>query len=143
MKLTALIPNVEYDNGQYMFKNIFHKFILTEPIQEKYLQVYSISDGESLEDISYAVYGDPVYFWTIMIVNNLLDPIFDLPLAESAIQEMARDLSYVDGELDMNSYVSNYDILVSQNDQKRQINVIKREYLNKFLTEMIRSSENA
>jgi len=142
MKLQDLIPNVVYDNDQYEFKNVFYKYRLATDIDDKYLQVYSISDGESLEKISYELYNDTVYFWTIIIINNIFDPIFDLPLPEDAIQATARDKSTIDGVLDLNLYSTNYDDLTTENDNKREVKVVKPEYLSQFLTEMVRQSVN-
>lgn len=143
MKIQDIIPNIEYDNSQYKFNNIFFKYNLKTPIEEKYLQVYSISDGESLEDISYQMYGDPVYFWTIIIINDMSDPLFDIPLPEDTLQEIARDMSTDGtGQLDFVEYSSQYDTLTASNDEKRNIKVIKSDYLNQFLTEMIKESVN-
>jgi hypothetical protein len=143
MKLQDLIPNVTYSN-KYVFKDIFYKYHLATDIEDKYLQVYRISDGETLEDISYQIYNDPIYFWTIIIVNDLYDPIFDLPLPEDSIQEIARDLATGDdGEIDDAVYITKYDELTESNDAKREIKVIKREYLSEFLTKMIRQSVNS
>lgn len=142
MKIQELIPNVTYSNA-YIFKNIFIKYNLATDIEDKYLQVYSISDGETLEDISYQIYGDTVYFWTIIIVNNFFDPIFDLPLPEDSIQEIARDLATDDsGNIDQTEYSTQYDTLTDANDVKRDIKVIKREYLSAFLTKITRESVN-
>ena len=143
MKITEIIPDVEYGNGQYKFKNLFYKYHLATAIEEKYLQVYKITDGETLEDISNELYGDPEHFWTIIIVNDMLDPIFDLPLPEESIQEIARDMSEVDGVVDDTLYATNYDTLTEENDQKRNIKVIRPAFLSSFLTEMIRQSVNA
>jgi len=143
MKIQDVLPNVIVDNGQYQFKNIFYKYNLVEDLEDKYLQVYNISDGQMLEDISYEMYDDPIYYWTIIIVNNITDPIFDLPLPEESIQEIARDQSYVNGSLDLNLYSTNYDTMSTENDTKRNIKVIKREYLSQFLTEIIKRSVNA
>lgn len=142
MKIQDLVPDVTYDNGQYKFKNIFYKYNLATDIDEQYLQVYKISDGETLEDISNELYNDPVYFWTIIIVNNFQDPIFDLPLPEEAIQEIGQDMSTTNGVLDPAEYATNYDTLTEENDAKRDIKVIKPDYLSAFLTEMVRQSVN-
>lgn len=142
MKIQDIIPDVEYDGGQYKFKNVFYKYNLATDIEDKYLQVYQITDGQALEDISYELYDDPVYFWTIIIINNILDPIFDLPLPEESIQEIARDQSTTNGVLDIAEYSTNYDTMTAENDAKRNIKVIKPDYLSAFLTEMIRQSVN-
>jgi len=141
MDITEIIPDVEYDSGAYKFKNIFFKYFLDTEIEDKYLQVYRLSDGETLEDVSYNLYGDTSYFWTILIVNGFNDPIFDIALSENAIQATAKDISMVDGVLDEGLYFTNYDFLTEQNDSKRSIKVIKNDYLNKFLTQLIRQYE--
>jgi len=66
MNIQELIPDVLYDNGVYKFKNIFWKYILNTPIEEKFLQIYRLSDGQSLEDVSNELYNDTIFFWTIM-----------------------------------------------------------------------------
>jgi len=142
MKLQELIPNVEYGDSQYLFKNIFYKYNLDTPIDEKYLKVYSIADGETLEGISYELYDDTIYFWTIIIINGIFDPIFDLPLPEEAIQQIARENSTINGILDIALYSTNYDILTDENDAKRNIKVIKPGYLGQFLTQIIKQSVN-
>jgi hypothetical protein len=143
MKIQEIIPNITYAGGEYRFLNIFHKYNLATPIEDRYLQVYSMSDGESLEDVSFEMYGDTQYFWTIIIVNDFNDPIFDLALPEDTIQEIARDLATdVDGNLDLSEYSTQYDLLTDQNDAKKSIKVIKNEYLSSFLTQIIRESVN-
>lgn len=142
MKIQELIPSVLYDNDQYKFLNIFYKYNLKTDIGDKYLQVYKIIDGQTLEDISYIMYDDPIYYWTIIIINNIHDPIFDLPLPEDSIQEVARDMSLVNNVLDLGLYSTNYDTLSAENDAKRNIKVIKPAYLSQFLTNMIRESVN-
>lgn len=141
MNITEITPNVIYDNGLYKFKNIFFEYVLTEEIEDKYLQVYSISDGETLENISHVLYGDTSYFWIFMILNDITDPIFDIAVPDSAIQRRAKDESYVDGVLDQSLYFSKYEELATENDTKRKIKVIKNGYLNKLLTELIKQFE--
>ena len=140
MHLPDLIPNVIIDN-EYTFKNIFFKFNLKELIDEKYLQVYNIKDGDLLETISYKVYGDTRYFWTIMIVNNITDPIFDIAIPDDAIQRMARDKASLSGVIDYTLYSQIYDELSEENDLKREIKIIKPDYLGSFLTEISRVAE--
>jgi len=139
MKLNDIVPTIDY--GGYKFRNIFFKYYLKTPIEDKYLQVYRLSDGESLEDVSFHVYGDTQYFWTILIVNNFTDPIFDIALSEESIQEMARDMSKVNGVLNEVLYFQNYEKLSNENDVKRNIKVISNQYLNTFITNLIRQYE--
>ena len=136
MNLNEIIPTVTIDNV-YIFRNIFFKYFLNVEIEEKFLQIYRLSDGETLEDVSYQLYNDTVFFWVFMIINNFTDPLFDVAIPDSAIQRQARDMSIVDGVLDEGLYFTTYDELSEANDLKRNIKVIKPEFLNKFLTQLI------
>lgn len=141
MNFTDLIPNVTIDN-KYVFQNIFFKPNLNTDLDDKYLQIYKISDGELIEHISYNVYGDTRYTWVIMVVNNFTDPIFDLALPDDAIMRRAQDEATIGGTIDYEKYSILYDKLSEENDNKRNIKVIKNEYLGSFITEVIRVVES-
>ena len=143
MKLHELTPEVIFDN-KYKMNNIFFKYNLNTVIEERYLMVYQIQDGQMLENISYEIYGDTEYFWILMIINNLNDPIFDIALPDDAIQRTAIERSRNnDGSINHALYSTNYDQLSQENDAKRNIKVIKPEYLNEFLTKIIKLSNNS
>lgn len=46
---------------------------------------YVIQDGLSPELISEALYGTPIYHWTIMLVNDKFDRCEDFPCSENAL----------------------------------------------------------
>ena len=39
-----------------------------------FYQKYFIADGETPETISHKIYNDSVYYWTILMVNNIINP---------------------------------------------------------------------
>lgn len=47
---------------------------------------YQLQDGDTPEIVSYKAYGDPEYHWAIILVNNLKDPYFDVPLPINALE---------------------------------------------------------
>jgi hypothetical protein len=41
---------------------------------------YQMQDGDTLENIAFKMYGDPLRHWIIIFANTIIDPYFDLPL---------------------------------------------------------------
>ena len=42
-----------------------------------FYQKYFVADGETPETISQKIYNNPAYYWTILIVNNIINPYID------------------------------------------------------------------
>jgi len=40
-----------------------------KPVDDVYVQKYTVSSGETLESISAKIYGDPTQFWRIADIN--------------------------------------------------------------------------
>lgn len=139
MKFFELLPRITYDS-QYDIRNLFYKYYFQNDIDPIYLTTYRISDGESLESISHELYEDSSLWWLLAILNDIRDVIFDLPLDEDAIQEMAKDLSTINLVLDLSLYSTNYDTLTDENNDKRVIRVVRPEFIQKILTEIVRQT---
>lgn len=139
MKFFELLPRITYDS-QYDIRNLFYKYYFPNDIDPIYLTTYRISDGESLESISHELYEDSSLWWLLAILNDIRDVIFDLPLDEDAIQEMAKDLSTINLVLDLSLYSTNYDTLTDENNDKRVIRVVRPEFIQKILTEIVRQT---
>jgi hypothetical protein len=142
MDLFELVPKIEYNNTHEV-RNIFYKYYLKTAIDEKFLFSYRVSQNESLESIAYDQYSDSSLWWIIAIINDIRDPLFELPLSESVIQNAARDQATIDGELDVELYVEIYDDLDEENDNKRVIKVVKPEFMSTVLAEIIKDAEEA
>lgn len=41
---------------------------------------HTISDGETLDSLSYKLYSDPTWGWTILLVNGMVNPFLDWPM---------------------------------------------------------------
>lgn len=137
MRYFELIPTINYNGDQV--ENLFYKIILDTEIPEQYISSYILSDWESLEDVSLYIYDDPIYWWVIAIMNNIHDVIYDLPIPQDSISEMAKDLATIDDVFVPPLFIEIYDELEKENDSKRNIKVLKGEYLNKFLSNIVRN----
>ena len=140
MEYFNLLPKINYDSKNYTIRNLFLKFDFVEDIPDKYLYNYILGDGENLETISFDIYRDPIYWWLLAIINDISDVVFDLPLTTDVLQRIATEQSTINDVLDLELFSINYDILEEENDLKRTIKVLKPQYLNEIIVNIIRES---
>lgn len=136
MQFFSFIPIINYDN--YTIRNLFYKYYFANEIPEKYLYDYILKENECLESISFDVYNNSVFWYILAMINNIRDIIFDLPLSTSILQKIATEESTVAGVLDLVLFSENYDQLEIENDLKRNIKILKPEFLNNILTNFIK-----
>ena len=136
MEFFKLIPEITYDNIKV--RNLFHRYYLTQDIDDKYLSSYTINDGDTLESISYEFYGSTDYWWIIAVINNINDVIYDMPIPHFVLQDIAKEQATVDGTLDLELFSSIFDELEQENNLKRTIKIIKQDYLNFVLSDIIK-----
>lgn len=137
MKYFRLLPTINY--GDAVLRNIFNKYILTSPIENKYLFTRILNEHETLKDIAYDEYGDPELWWVLAIINDIRDIIFDLPLDDDTLQNIARDMATENGSLNTALYVEKYNQLQEENDNKRVLKILKSEFINQFLSDVLDS----
>ena len=73
---------------------------------EKITTDFVISDNENLESISYDLYENTIYHWTILFINNRADYIGDFPLSQNALDEFVIS-KYGDNANAVHHYVDN------------------------------------
>ena len=79
-------PTVSYDlnkdNKPIDVQNPLVRFIYKEALKDKAAWYYThdIAPGQSLQFIAEKYYGDSSLDWVLMISNDIIDPIYDLPL---------------------------------------------------------------
>lgn len=137
MKFFKFLPKITYDSI-YEIRNLFHKFYFKESIPNEYLYDYILKDGESLETVSFDIYDDPAYWWLLAVINDIRDIIFDLPLEAIVLQKIATEESTIGDVLDLVLFSEKYDELEIENDLKRNIKILKPEFLNTILTNIIK-----
>lgn len=91
------IPNLLYlkytqnpFDGQWLeIKNIFSriKVVPDELGTVTVFDDYFIADGDRPDTISYEMYDDPNYDWTILLINNMISLYNDWPKSKSALDE--------------------------------------------------------
>tara|TARA_B100001250_G_scaffold374677_1_gene361662 strand:- start:42 stop:710 length:669 start_codon:yes stop_codon:yes gene_type:complete len=97
------LPNVKYDTKpiSYPFsesdftvvKNFFRRHELNGDIfgYATYYKKYAVKEGQKIEDIANAVYGDPFFDWVLILTNNFINPQFGLPLSEWTLKKIAEE----------------------------------------------------
>ena len=78
-----------YDGEWITIKNIFSRIKLVDEIKGKItiFDDYIIEDGDRPDTISFDLYGDPGYDWTILLINNMVNFYEDWPKSKSALDE--------------------------------------------------------
>jgi hypothetical protein len=95
----SFIPNIEYDKKpiQYPFsesdfvvaKNFFRRYQVNPDVFSYaiYFKKYAIEEGERLDTIAEKAYGNPFFDWVIALTNNMINPLFDLPLSQNNLRK--------------------------------------------------------
>jgi hypothetical protein len=95
----SFIPNIEYDKKpiQYPFsesdfvvaKNFFRRYQVNPDVFSYaiYFKKYAIEEGERLDTIAEKAYGNPFFDWVIALTNNMINPLFDLPLSQNDLRK--------------------------------------------------------
>jgi len=160
-------PYVEYDilgNGSYKkIKNFFKRFDFREKVL-KYGSIYTkwvVRDDDTPQVIAHKLYGSTHYYWIVLMINRIIDPNFDFPLAYRELEAYI-DKKYGSKKHDVHHYesvdtgdiadlpdgiivdetyphkkaISNYEYEVNKNDKKRHILLLRPEYLEDVLLEL-------
>lgn len=76
-----------YERG----RSVLNDGIITavrKPIDDVYVQKYTVSSGETLESIAAKIYGDPTQFWRIADINPQIK--FPIDLAPGTVIRIPR-----------------------------------------------------
>jgi hypothetical protein len=96
----SLIPDIQYDEKPVKFpfsqsdyvvaKNFFRRFKIDEDrfSYSVFFKRYAIQDGDRLDLIAEKTYGTALYDWVIILTNNIINPYFDMPIAEWQIRDL-------------------------------------------------------
>jgi hypothetical protein len=115
-----------------------------------------ILDGERPEDVAYRYYQNQDYHWVVLLVNNIVDPRTEWPLADKDVptHTMIRygsltEINHyrtVNGKFEISGYkalldqnviesVTHFQYEQELNEAKRNIKVLDPQFLNEFVTE--------
>ena len=152
------------------FPNITYNGIITTDItirvriKEKVKQAvgswdyYTVRDGETPEQLAYKGYGNSNYHWILMLLNDMVDPIYDWILTQGELDDYITK-SYgetadnphhymlagriVDASTPSAIVITNREFEDSRNEEKREILVLKPQYLESVLNEFNRLIKDA
>lgn len=95
----SFIPNIEYDTKpiKYPFsesdfvvaKNFFRRYQVNPDVfsYSVYFKKYAVEDGDRLDTIAEAAYGNSFYDWVIVLTNNIINPAFAFPLSQNDLRK--------------------------------------------------------
>lgn len=189
------LPNVEYDikpikfpisNTEYVLaKNLFRRFKISDSAfaSTVYFNKYAIVDGDRPDIIANKFYGTPNYDWIVILTNNIINPMFEFPIAERSLYDFVAanysnpdgvhhyetlevknsigeillqagfvvDAGYVNmthkfydritGQVftktgsTITESVSNYEYEKKLNDSRREIYILRSEFIDKFVSD--------
>jgi len=115
-------------------------------------ELYRLSEGEKPEDVSYRIYGEVTYHWVILMMNDISDPLgewfrndveMDLFLDNKYGNDVGAIHHYEDGDgyvipvyADASTVtITNREYEEALNDAKREIRVLRPEYLYQLINE--------
>ena len=121
---------------------------------------YNVKENENPEDVAFKYYGRADYHWTILIANDIVDYYEEWPMSVQRFEEFIKDkypnsqdlhhyeINQTSGDTtktinigsdntgyESASAISFYTYEQRLQDEKRQIRLIKPEYIQDFVTE--------
>ena len=104
-----------YKDGIKLSKNLFRRVRFRDNMNALYVAStkYTVQQGETPEQISNTRYGSPEWYWTILILNNIIDVNNDWPLADYEL-DVSIEKKYGDKQNDTRHWETNR-IVVNQN----------------------------
>lgn len=102
-------------------------------IDRSFFVDYVISGCKRVEEISFEIYGTTDLYWTILLVNEIQDVFFDLPVCEEQLKSIVLK-QIEDNDDDISKYYEYYKIENEKNDAKRKIKVISKDKIFTFIS---------
>lgn len=160
MSFFKYFPLIEYDSKQVI--DVFRRADIVLKIKNSTtsLETYLVQDGETPETISYKLYGTVRYHWMLLMVNDIENPFYDWVLSVNELDDYITSIYGSGNEEDVKHYVTNSSASIgsgfivdstyttlhrdsvsnrayetTQNEIKREIRVIRPEYLQRLETE--------
>lgn len=155
------MPKISYkaNDKTILTKDIFRRVGLDRKINSKLaVDAYYVKDGETPEMLANNFYSTPKYHWVILSVNEIVNVNEEWPKNQSLLFEYTESKYGQGNALKDHHYrlvsnkeiivdydpaaitagtieaVSNLDYEISENESKRQIFILKPEFLAQFVT---------
>ena len=161
-------PYIDYDilgdGNKNRIINFFKRFDFKEKVR-KYGSIYTkwvIRDEDTPHIIAHKLYNSTHYYWIVLMINKMIDPVFDFPMRSVELDSFV-DMKYgvenrrafhhwesvdtgavgdlPDGIIVDSLYphkidIDNYEYELKINNSKRNIIILKPEYLEDVLRDL-------
>lgn len=130
-----LTEKIEYDGK--LVTDIFKKFIYIDNFKNdiKFYLEYYIKEGDTPEMVAYRFYGSTDWWWVICTYNEIMDPFYDWPLTYDEIESLTKKI-VIDWLSNPSVYNEKLTSLLTENETKKKIKILKPEYLPQLVKEI-------
>ena len=155
--------DIQGNNQPILIKDFLRRFKFLGSIvsnASSYVK-WTVREQDTPYNIADKLYGSTQYFWIVLMFNSMIDPVFSFPLTDNelyayVVKKYGEDKIYnvhhyisvansalgslpagiiVDGTYPTKEIVSNYEYETTINDNKREIFILKPEYIEEVLKE--------
>jgi len=154
MSFFANIQQITYDGRLVIDITKSYDIIDRFKNQIELFEIYTIQDGERIEQISEKFYGDQDLFWIILMMNDITDPFYDYPITSQEL-EAKLALKYTPSELGtvrhhvlngmiygnvdpspgISTPVTFREYEIDMNDERRKLKIPKKQYIQQIVRE--------
>jgi len=157
------LPRINYNNENIV--DISRRMYIPDNVRNQagVYDMYTVTDGERIEDVAFEIYGDPGYHWVIILMNDIIDPFYDWVLSDVELNKYI-DANYPGVGNAKNSpngvhhwRIGNQDYTYNApgsvtitnktheqelNEKKREIKLLRKEYLSRIEYELAQGDKN-
>jgi len=153
MNYKDFFPKIDY-NG-HTIADITHRFKLLNNVGDYSTTLYNINIDahDTPERVSLKAYGTTKYWWLILAVNEIVDPLYDWLMTDEEVirycESLYDDINSIHHYEDEDFVyynennpegtllpVTNMEWHLHLNDKKRRVNIIQKKYLNQVVAEL-------
>ena len=156
-------PTISYDptgdKNPKTIKDILTRINIKQSIKDTSanFSLYDVQDGDTPELVAHKEYGDVQFHWVILLFNDMLNPYYDWPLDIRNFEKFVKDkytepdghhhyevaqssglttkMITVESSVVGATSVSNYQYEATLNDKRKQIKLLKPEFVAQLSAE--------
>lgn len=116
-------------------KNLFQYTDIISDFKDKgsAFVLYQLKDGDLPEDVSKTYYGTYDFWWAILLFNSIDKPLHQWILSERQVHHLVDLYHRFQNKYSKEGY---YTLLSDTNESRRSIDVLKKEHLLEFISEL-------
>jgi len=126
----TIFPTIVNYDGDFC-RDLYRAYdILQTNLDDNIIEDYVVKKDDTLYSISKALYDTSDYWFAIALINGIQDPFYDFPQTNESLYRTVLKIN--------NNIYDNrvFEELAIENDAKRTIKVIKRDYITKFVSDL-------